>query len=57
MPVSPARCSRPRGAGPLWLGAKRLDAIVSRQNAVGVSFWESDGFELHDDNGRWSALL
>ena len=34
-----------------------LDAIVSRQNAVGVSFWESDGFELHDDNGRWSALL
>jgi ribosomal protein S18 acetylase RimI-like enzyme len=39
------------------LGAKRLDAIVSRENAVGVAFWESDGFELEDDNGRWSALL
>src|SRR5690349_333915 len=35
------------------LGAARLDAIVDLDNAGGIAFWESQGFERNHNNGRW----
>jgi ribosomal protein S18 acetylase RimI-like enzyme len=37
------------------LGAPRLDAMVHRDNAGAIAFWESQGFELQDDDARWSS--
>jgi ribosomal protein S18 acetylase RimI-like enzyme len=39
------------------LGARRVDAIVHRENFAAVSFWEALGFELQDDDGRWSLAV
>lgn len=36
------------------LGARRLDAMVHRDNEGAIAFWEALGFELQDDDGRWS---
>lgn len=38
-------------------GATRLDAMVHRENTGAVAFWERAGFELGDDDGRWSSVL
>jgi len=39
------------------LGVARVDAIVHRDNSGAVSFWEALGFELQDEDGRWSLVL
>lgn len=39
------------------LGCTRLDAMVHRENRDAVAFWESCGFEMQDDDGRWSVVL
>jgi len=38
-------------------GAARVDAMVRRENAGAVAFWEANGFTLQDDDGRWSSVL
>ena len=37
------------------LGARRVDAMVLRDNDGATSFWAAAGFELQDDDWRWSA--
>jgi ribosomal protein S18 acetylase RimI-like enzyme len=39
------------------LGAPRLDAMVHRDNDGAIAFWEAQGFELQDDDARWSLVL
>jgi ribosomal protein S18 acetylase RimI-like enzyme len=39
------------------LGAARIDAMVRRDNAGAIAFWEQSGFALDDDDGRWSSTL
>ena len=34
------------------LNAARLDAMVHRDNADAIAFWESAGYQLHDDGHR-----
>lgn len=43
-----------RAAG---LGAVRVDAMVDLGNRAGVAFWESEGFEFDQADGRWSLML
>jgi len=38
-------------------GASRLDAMVNADNAGAVAFWQSTGFELDEEDRRWSLLL
>jgi ribosomal protein S18 acetylase RimI-like enzyme len=37
------------------LGASRVDAMVHDDNDGAVAFWRAAGFELQDDDRRWSA--
>jgi ribosomal protein S18 acetylase RimI-like enzyme len=39
------------------LGAARVDAMVDLENGTGVAFWESEGFEFDQADGRWSLML
>lgn len=39
------------------LGVARLDAMVHRDNEGAIAFWEAQGFELQDDDARWSLTL
>lgn len=39
------------------VGAVRVDAMVDMKNGAGVAFWESEGFEFDQADGRWSLLL
>jgi ribosomal protein S18 acetylase RimI-like enzyme len=39
------------------LGAARVDAMVDLENGAGVAFWESEGFEFDQADGRWSLML
>ena len=39
------------------LGANRLDAMVNVGNRDAIAFWETFGFRLDPDDGRWSMLL
>jgi len=39
------------------LGVARLDAMVHRDNDGAIAFWESQDFELQDDDARWSLML
>ena len=39
------------------LGAVRIDAMVNRDNAGAVAFWENVGFAFDEPEGRWSLLL
>lgn len=39
------------------LGASRVDAMVHRDNVDAVAFWEALGFELQDDDSRWSVTV
>jgi ribosomal protein S18 acetylase RimI-like enzyme len=38
-------------------GARRLDAMVSVDNADAVAFWEQAGFDRDDEDRRWSRRL
>jgi ribosomal protein S18 acetylase RimI-like enzyme len=39
------------------VGAVRADAMVNRENANAVAFWENEGFEYDTSDGRWSFLV
>jgi hypothetical protein len=39
------------------LGAARVDAMVDLENRTGIAFWESEGFEFDQADGRWSLML
>jgi ribosomal protein S18 acetylase RimI-like enzyme len=38
-------------------GAPQLDAMVNTDNAGAVALWESAGFELDQNDRRWSLLI
>jgi ribosomal protein S18 acetylase RimI-like enzyme len=39
------------------LGARRIDAMVNRENEGGIAFWAAAGFEEDDHDARWSKLV
>jgi hypothetical protein len=39
------------------LGAARVDAMVDLENGTGIAFWEREGFEFDQADGRWSLML
>jgi ribosomal protein S18 acetylase RimI-like enzyme len=39
------------------LGAARVDAMVLRENGGATAFWHAAGFELQDDDCRWSVRI
>jgi hypothetical protein len=42
---------------PATLGLRRPDAMVYRENDGAVAFWQARGFELQDEDGRWSLAV
>ena len=39
------------------LSARRLDALVSDDNAAAIAFWQDAGFDHDDEDRRWTLLL
>jgi ribosomal protein S18 acetylase RimI-like enzyme len=38
-------------------GARRMDAVVDKENDAGIAFWTAAGFDVDTNADRWSKLL